>query len=128
MFTYKFAGLAHEDAPTPYYYGSLSVKPRVSHVLFYDETRNRYKIVHVVGRGLEGEDTANQRKLADAEIGRGENVPTVYLKKLQATKTAKKTDIQPTGLQLLRRFEERQQNQSQEKNKGACVPPTCQGI
>jgi len=97
VFTYKFVGLLHVDAPTPYYYGSLRSKPEIGYVLFYDETGNRYEIVRIVGHGLEGKDTVNQQELAMAEIGRGESVPTIHLKKLPARQAPKKTDIRPTG-------------------------------
>jgi hypothetical protein len=84
MFTYKFEGLNAADASTPYYYGSLPVKPELGHILFYSETRNRYAVVRIDGEGLvdDGDGNANQAELAWAEINRGETVPTLWLQKL----------------------------------------------
>lgn len=90
MFTYKFLGLDKADAETPYYYGSLPVKPELGHTLSY--SRNRYAIIRIVGEGLVGNDAANQEKLAWADINRGEAVPTLYLLKLQEC-----GPITPTG-------------------------------
>jgi hypothetical protein len=82
MFTYKFAGMAALDAPTPYYYGSLPWKPALGHVLVMDGSGNRYAIVRIDGEGLVGDGPTNQRELAWAEIGAGETVPTLWLQKL----------------------------------------------
>ena len=83
MFTYKFLGLNATDAPTPYYYGSLPAKPEPGHTLVFDESGNRYAVIRVEGEGLVGaDDYSNQKELAWAEIGRGENVPTLWLQKL----------------------------------------------
>jgi hypothetical protein len=88
MYTYKFLGLSKEEAPTPYYYGSLPVKPEPGHVLIY-ESGNRYAIVLVEGEGLVGDDgPANEKELAWADISRGETVPTLRLQKLSMEKTA----------------------------------------
>jgi hypothetical protein len=90
MFTYKFLGLSKEDAPTPYYYGSLPVKPEIGHTLSYDDTGNRYSIVHIEGEGLEGDNGyANEKELAWADIARGEAVPTLWVKKLGKKELAK---------------------------------------
>src|SRR5260370_679086 len=84
MFTYKFLGLNATDAPTPYYYGSLPAKPEPGHTLVFDESGNRYAVIRVEGEGLvdDGDGCANQKELAWAEIGRGENVPMLWLQKL----------------------------------------------
>jgi hypothetical protein len=88
MYTYKFLGLNKEDAPTPYYYGSLPAKPERGHILVYNEFGNRYAIYQVDGEGLVGEDAyANEKELAWAEIGRRETVPTLWLQKLDTGKT-----------------------------------------
>ncbi len=81
MFTYKFLGLNATDAPTPYYYGSLQAKPELGHILVYDESGNRYAVIAIQGEGLvdDGDGSANQRKLAWADISRGETVPTLTL-------------------------------------------------
>jgi hypothetical protein len=87
MFTYKFKGLKREDASTPYYYGSLPAVPKVGHILRLDETGNRYRVDRVVGEGLKGKGgNADQEKLAWADIGRGEKVPTLYLSEVEETK------------------------------------------
>ncbi len=89
MYTYKFLGLSKEDAPTPYYYGSLPAKPEPGHTLKYDETGNRYAIVRVEGEGLVGDDGRfNENELAWADINRGETVPTLWLLRLSTEKTA----------------------------------------
>jgi hypothetical protein len=82
MFTYKFLGLDHQDAETPYYYGSLPAKPEVGHTLKYDETNNRYAVIRIEGDGLQGSADSAQRELAWADIGRSESVPTLWLQKL----------------------------------------------
>jgi hypothetical protein len=55
MITYKFAGLTAIDAPTQYHYGSLPAKPALGHILFYEETGNRYAVIQVEGEGLVGD-------------------------------------------------------------------------
>jgi hypothetical protein len=87
MFTYKFVGLDPADATTPYYYGSLPAKPEVGHILFFEESNNRYEVVGIEGEGLvgEGDGYTEQRELAWAEIGAGKSVPTLRLRKLAAT-------------------------------------------
>ena len=92
MFTYKFLGLDKADAGTPYYYGSLPVKPEMGHTLLYDQTGNRYAIVRIVGEGLVGNDADNQSELAWADINRGEQVPTLFLQKLHES-----GPVKPTG-------------------------------
>jgi hypothetical protein len=89
MFTYKFLGLDVSDAPTPYYYGSLPAKPELGHILVYNETGNRYVVIHIDGKGLvdDGKGFANQQELAWADIGRGETVPTLRLQKIDAKET-----------------------------------------
>ena len=87
MFTYKFVGLDASDAPTPYYYGSLPVKPERGHILKYDETGNRYAVIGIEGEGLEGAGPTNQKELAWADINRGEKVPTLFLQKLRTRKS-----------------------------------------
>jgi hypothetical protein len=84
VFTYKFVGLDAMDAPTPYHYGSLPVKPELGHILIYNEAGNRYAVVRIDGEGLldDGDGHANQTQLAWAEIGRRESVPTLWLQKL----------------------------------------------
>jgi hypothetical protein len=89
MFTYKFLGLSKEDGPTPYYYGTLPAKPELGHILVMDETRNRYVVVRIDGEGLSGKGYEAQKELANAEIGRGEKVPTLVLKKLPKTAAEK---------------------------------------
>jgi hypothetical protein len=80
MFTYKFKGLREEDAATPYYYGSLPAKPEPGHILTFGESGNRYTVIKIVGKGLEGKNgAADQETLAHADIVRGENVPTLWL-------------------------------------------------
>jgi hypothetical protein len=83
MFTYKFLGLHATDAPTPYYYGSLPVKPEPGHTLAL-ESGNRYAVIQVEGEGLvdDGNGSANQKELAWADISRGEKVPTLWLQRL----------------------------------------------
>jgi len=96
MFTYKFLGLDAVDAPTPYYYGSLPAKPELGHILAYEESDNRYAVVRIEGEGLVGaDDYANQKELARAEINRGENVPTLWLQKLDVK------EIRPQGIAVL---------------------------
>jgi len=107
MFTYKFVGLATMDAPTPYYYGSLPAKPERGHILVYDETGNRYAVVGIDGEGLVGDDTANQKELAWAEINRGEKVPTLLLQKLDVKET------QPQG----RSFTAEEMKEYSQKNR-----------
>jgi hypothetical protein len=89
MFTYKFVGLEKEDAPTPYYYGSVPAKPERGQTLVYNETGNRYVIVLVEGEGLvdDGDGYPNQRELAWADINRGERVPTLTLQKIAGGET-----------------------------------------
>jgi hypothetical protein len=82
MFTYKFVGLSNKDAQTAFYYGSLRAKPELGQVLLFEETGNRYLIVLIVGKGLEGDGPTNQEKLAFAEIVRGDPVPTLALRKV----------------------------------------------
>jgi len=84
MYTFKFVGLAHEDAETPYYYGSLPTKPELGHVLAFEPSGNRYVIHRIECDGLSGEATSNQRELAYAEIGRNEKVPTLFLQRVHA--------------------------------------------
>lgn len=80
MFTYKFAGLRHEDSQLLYYYGSLPKKPEVGHELRFDQTGNRYRIGRIEGEGLTGpNDHDDQMELAWAEISRHESVPTLHL-------------------------------------------------
>lgn len=117
MFTYKFVGLLQADNPAPYYYGSLPARPEIGHVLYYDETGNRYEVTRIVGQGLEGKDTLNQQRLADAEIGRGEEVPTVYLKKLPP-KPPKKTDLEPTGTSYYEDLKKASQTNRRKRKKG----------
>lgn len=83
MVTYKFKGLTPTDGPTPYTYGSLPVKPEPGHTILWNESGNRYAVVRIEGEGLVGDDAANQKELAWAEIGRGEAVPTLWLQKLE---------------------------------------------
>jgi len=88
MFTYKFVGLDATDAPTPYYYGSLPAKPELGHLLVFGETGNRYAVVRIDGKGLDGSDgDAHQAELAWAEINRSEAVPTLWLQKIDARET-----------------------------------------
>ena len=88
MFTFKFVGLDATDALTQYYYGSLPAKPELGHLLVLDETGNRYAVVRIDGKGLDGTDgDADQAELASAEINRGETVPTLWLQKLDARET-----------------------------------------
>lgn len=88
MFTYKFVGLAAEDAPTPYHYGSLPAKPGLGHILVYDGSGNRYAVVRIEGEGLVGDGGyPDQKELAWAEIGQGKTVPTVWLQKLDVKET-----------------------------------------
>lgn len=89
MFTYKFLGLDKSDAETPYYYGSLPAKPERGHILVYNKTGNRYVVVRIDGEGLadEGDGYANQQELAWADIGRGEEVPTLWLQKVSGKET-----------------------------------------
>lgn len=89
MFTFKFVSLDQADAPTPYYYGSLPIKPELGHVLTYPETGNRYAVVRIEGEGLEGDGPANQEKLAWSEAGR-KKVPTLFLQRLVG-------EIEPSG-------------------------------
>jgi len=86
VFTYKFLGLEKVDAGTPYYYGSVPGKPEPGHVLKYNETDNNYVVVRVEGEGLvdDGDGYENQRALAWADINRGEAVPTLWLRKIDA--------------------------------------------
>jgi hypothetical protein len=118
VFTYKFAGLLHADNPGPYYYGSLPVMPEVGHVLYYDETGNRYQIVRIVGQGLEGKDTVNQHSLAVAEIVHAKDVPTIYLKKLPPSQGPKKTDIEPTGTSYYDDLKKASQTNRRKRKKG----------
>jgi hypothetical protein len=86
--TFKFEGLYQQDAPTPYFYGSLPAKPGLGHVLVFDETGNRYVVYRIDGEGLTGgEPRENERELAWAEISRGEPVPTIWLQKIDDTQT-----------------------------------------
>ncbi len=82
MFTYKFVGLTALDAPTPYTYGSLPVKPELGHTVKWEESGNRYAVVRIEGEGLVGDDATNQRELAWAEIAQDKTVPTLWLQKL----------------------------------------------
>jgi hypothetical protein len=83
MYTFKFQGLEHADAETPYYYGSLPAKPERGHILRFDKTGNRYVIFAIEGEGLSHiSDQEDQNELAWAEISRGEKVPTIFLQKL----------------------------------------------
>lgn len=85
-FTLKFVGLSREDAPTPYYYGSLPAEPRLGHMLVYNETGNRYVIYRIDGKALVGDnDHQSQRELAWADINRDEAVPTLWLQKIEGT-------------------------------------------
>jgi hypothetical protein len=89
MFTYKFLGLAHEDAETPYYYGSLPEKPFVGQWLHYEETDNYYEIVLIQGEGLTGDsDFDDQQKLAWTEIAQNKAVPTLYVRQLRGPEKA----------------------------------------
>jgi hypothetical protein len=89
MYTFKFLGLSKEEAPTPYYYGSLPAKPERGHTLVY-ETGNRYVIVAIEGEGLSGaSDSDDQRELAWADISRGRKVPTLLLQKLHTAPETK---------------------------------------
>ena len=84
MFTYKFLGLDREDAETPYYYGSLPKKPELGHIIQIEPSKNRYVVVEIQGRGLEGEGGYDdQKELAFADIGARKSVPTLGLQKLK---------------------------------------------
>lgn len=98
MFTYKFVGLDAADAETPYYYGSTPAKPEIGHILVYDKTGNRYAIVRIEGEGLvdDGDGFDSQKKLAWAEIGGGEKVPTLWLRKVGREEFGAK-EIKVTG-------------------------------
>lgn len=89
MYTFKFVGLAHTDAPTPYYYGSLPAPAELGGTFLLDDTGNRYVVVGIEGEGLQGEAEASQRELAWAEIARGERVPTLFLQKLGTAPASK---------------------------------------
>ena len=94
MFTYKFIGLELEDAPTQYYYGSVPIKPVLGTVFTYDETNNRYLVIKIEGEGLKGNASTAQEKLAWAEIGGGEKVPTIWLQRLRrGQKSPKKVSV-----------------------------------
>jgi hypothetical protein len=84
VFTYKFVGLTAADLSSgSYYYGSLNVKGKPGQILINQGSRTRYVIVGIKGEGLIGDDSsADQEKLAWAEINRGEDVPVLLLQKL----------------------------------------------
>jgi hypothetical protein len=83
MFTYKFVGLEAPDSITPWYFGSLPSAAAVGHLLIYVESNNRYVVDGVCGEGLPGDGGhADQSKLAWADINRGEDVPTLILRRL----------------------------------------------
>ena len=85
MFTYKFVGLKPVDAETPYYYGSLPKRAESGQVIQIVDTDNFYRVRRVLGEGLKGKGgTADQQKLAWAEIGSGTDVPTIFLSPLLA--------------------------------------------
>jgi len=83
VYTFKFEGLTEQDAPTPYFYGSLPAKPERGHILIFGETGNRYVVYGIHGEGLTGVSAReSERELAWAEISRGESVPTIWLQKI----------------------------------------------
>lgn len=83
MFTYKFVGLKPSDAETPYYYGSLPQRPETGQVIQIADTGTFYRVNRVSGEGLKGRGgKADQETLAWAEIGGGEDVPTLFLSPL----------------------------------------------
>jgi hypothetical protein len=82
-YTFKFLGLAAEDAPTPHYYGTVPAEPEIGHILVFEETRNRYTVVRIEGEGLSGKGSEAQEELAWADMIRGEKVPTLVLKKVR---------------------------------------------
>jgi hypothetical protein len=89
MFTFKFLGLAHEDAETPYYYGSLPGKPFVGQWLHYEETDNYYEIIAIQGKGLTGDSNLDdQQKLAWTEIAQNKSVPTLHVRQLRGPEKA----------------------------------------
>lgn len=113
MFTFKFVGLDKADAPTPYYYGSLPVKPELGHVLRYDQTDNRYAVVRMKGKGLEGDGPTNQQKLAWADIGGRKKVPTLFLQRLLP-------EIVPSG----RSFTAEEMKESSQQNRARRMKAT----
>ncbi len=97
MFTYKFVGLTHEDAETPYYYGTLPKEAERGQVLYYAETGNRYEIVRVLGKGLESDDDrTSQKELAEADIIHGAAVPTISLRRLEPRPKLKRKVVRPS--------------------------------
>ena len=82
MHTFKFVGLAREDAETPYCYGSLSAKPELGQVLSFEPSGNRYAVYNIHGEGLFGDANANQRELAYADVQSDAKVPTLFLQRL----------------------------------------------
>ena len=97
MFTYRFVGLNAEDASTRHYYGSLPAKAEVGHVLTFEESGNGYRVVRMMGNGLEGDDARNdQATLAFAEMVERKSVPILWLRKLDP-KTIGAKGIRVTG-------------------------------
>jgi hypothetical protein len=84
LFTYKFVGLTAADLSSgSYYYGSLHVKGELGQIIVQQGTGTRYAVVGTKGEPLIGDNiSADQEKLAWAEINRGEDVPTLFLQKL----------------------------------------------
>lgn len=96
MFTFKFLGLDPKDAPSPYYYGSLPAEPKDGHILLFYATGNRYTVIDIEGKGLvdDGDGENNQKELAFAEIGRGEKVPTLWVRKIEGKLHAEEMKVQ----------------------------------
>jgi hypothetical protein len=81
VFTYKFLGLNARDAVTPNFYGSLPAPAEQGQVVLF-ETETRYVVLKIAGEGLVGDAKSNQEALAQSDIGRGEDVPTIWLQEI----------------------------------------------
>ena len=121
MFTYKFVGLDATDAPTPYFYGSLPAKPELGHVLLFDLTGNRYSVIRIEGSGLvdDGDGKNSQTELALADINRGERVPMLWLRKIEAQEPSGK-EMQAQG----RSFDPDKMKEYSQKNRETRFSPT----
>jgi hypothetical protein len=85
MHTFKVEGLNEQDAPTPYFYGSLPAKPELGHIIVFEDTGLRYAVYRITGEGLTGGNPDDdQRELAFADLS-GKSVPTICVQQITAT-------------------------------------------